>query len=192
MKGLKRAVSLILIAALTLSLAACSGTSEKKFAAWFNEELSPAYDQFVQTEYGKENAPSPDISLMIVSSTYLNYIFDYIAEGKQPERGEVKETDGVYSYVTDTFVQKVEFDTKKTSLRVTNILSLFGEESIQSVTTFTERSGKYYIQHLMPDFKKYCEVCFTAESGEIKQEKRDEIPYSIFGEKIPDTFAKES
>lgn len=192
MNRIKRAVSIILIAALTLSLTACSGLSKEKFGSWFNDELSPAYNAFVQTEYGKANAPSPDLSLMIASSVYLNYIFDYVSKGTQPEKGEIKEEDGVYSYVTDTFIQRVEFDTKKASIRITNILSLFGESATQSITTFTERSGKYYIQYYMPDFKEYYEVCFTAESGEIKHESIDEIPYSIFGEDIPDTFAKEN
>ena len=69
---------------------------------------------------------------------------------------------------------------------------MFGEASISSVTTLREHSGKYYIQYIQPDFSEYYEVCFTAESGEIKHEKLKEIPYSIFAEKIPEAFAKES
>ncbi|MBQ5823200.1 MAG: hypothetical protein IIW48_00160 [Clostridia bacterium] len=192
MNRFKKAVSIILVLVLVLSLAACSGMKKQKFGKWYNEEFSPAYDAFVQTEYGMANAPSPNLSLMIASSAYLNYIFDYIADGTQPEKGEVKEEDGVYSYVTDTFIQKVEFNTQKATIRITNILRLFGESAIQSVTTFTERSGQYYIQHHMPDFKEYYEIRFTAESGEIKRDSTDNIPYSIFEEDIPKTFAKES
>ena len=190
MKKIKKATAIILAVATILCLAAC--TRKEKFGKWYNEELSPAYDAFVQTDYGKENAPSPDISLMITSDKYLNLIFDYIANGTKPEKGEITEEDGAYIYSENTFTQKVEIDEKTTSIRITNTISMFGEASISSVTTLREHSGKYYIQYIQPDFSEYYEVCFTAESGEIKHEKLKEIPYSIFAEKIPETFAKES
>lgn len=192
MKKMKKITALILVAATILCFAACSRTSEKKFGTWFNEEFSPAYDAFVATDYGKEHAPSPDISLMITSDKYLNFIFDYIANGTKPEKGEITEEDGAYIYTENTFTQKVEIDEGTTSIRITNTISMFGEASISSVTTLREHSGKYYIQYLQPDFSEYYEVCFTAESGEVKHERTNKIPYSIFGEKIPDTFAKES
>lgn len=192
MKKMKKTVALILVAASILCFAACSRTSEKKFGTWYNEEFSPAYEAFVKTDYGKENAPAPDISLMITSDLYLNFIFDYITNGTKPEKGEITEEDGAYIYTENTFTQKIEIDESTTSIRITNTISMFGEASISSVTTLRERSGKYYIQYLQPDFSEYYEVCFTAENGEIKHEKTDEIPYSIFGEKIPDTFAKEN
>ncbi len=192
MKSIKKSVALILAVATILCLAACSGTKKQEFGAWYNNELSPAYDAFVQTEYGKKNAPSPNLSLMVVTDKYLNCIFAYINEGKQPEKGEITEEDGAYIYTLQTFKQKVEFDERTTSIRITNSIIMFGSESISSVITFTERSDKYYIQYFQPDFSQYYEVSFTAESGEIKNESKSEIPYSIFGEKIPDTFAKES
>ncbi len=192
MKTIKKSVALILVAAAVFCLAACSGTKKEEFGAWYNNEFSPAYDAFVKTEYGMKNAPSPNLSLMIATDKYLYCIFDYITDGKQPENGKITEEDGAYTYTAKTFKQKVEFDEKTSSIRITNSIVVFGSESISSITTFTERSGKYYIQYFQPDFDQYYEVCFTAESGEVKNESIAEIPYTIFGEKIPDTFAKEN
>lgn len=192
MKKSAKLTALIIVLALVAGLAACSGTSKKEFKTWFNDELTAAYDAFVATEYGKANAPSPDISLMIVSSTYINSVFDYIADGTQPENAEITEENGMYFYKTDTFTQKVELDTKTTSVRVTSFINLLGETMVNSVVTFTERGGEYYIQYLLPEFSNYYEAKFTENNGSVKFENIAQPAYSIFGQDIPAEFAKEN
>lgn len=192
MKRISKITSVIVIAAIMLCFAACSGTKTEEFSAWFNDEFSPAYDAFVQTEAGKTDAPAPDISLMITSDKYLNCVFEYIAKGTQPEKGEISEENGIYTYTENTFSQKIEFDEKTTSIRITDTISFMGETMTKFTVIMSERDGKYYIQYLRPEFSEYYEVCFTADGGEIKHESRNELPYTIFAEDIPKDFAKES
>lgn len=192
MKNIKKAIALILAAATILCFTACSGTKKNEFKTWFHDEVSPAYDAFVKTEYGKANAPAYNLSSIVVSSAYIDYVFDFIANGTKPEKGEITEAEGVYTYKEDTFEQTIEFDEKTTSIRVTHSLVVNGEKSTHLVTTITERSDVYYIQYFWPDFSEYYEISFTAENGEIKHERTNEQPYSIFGEDIPEAFAKES
>ncbi len=190
---MKKLTSLLLIFTLIFTLAACSDTTKKEdFKAWFNDEFVAAYDAFKQTEYGKANAPVSDISLMIISSEYLNSVFDYITDGTQPENAEITETDGVYTYKTAGADYMVELDEKTSSVRITSKMEFMGEERTQFIITLRESKNKYYIQHLAPEFKEYFEVEFTAESGSVKRDSVSENPYSIFADKIPDKFAKEN
>lgn len=188
MKILKKLTALLLAAALVFALASC-GMSNSKLKPWFNDEFSVAYDTCFKDD---KAAPFPDISLMLTSSSYLNSVFDYITDGTQPEAAEITEEDGAYVYKAQSFTQKVEIDKSSSSVRVTSFMEFNGEARTNFIVTMREHKGTYYIQYLSPDFSTYHEVSFTAESGNIKSESRNDIPYSIFGEKIPDTFAKEN
>ena len=192
MKKALKAASIILAIATVICLAACSGTKKEDLSSWFNDEFSPAYDAFVLTDSGKENAPAPDISLLITSDKYINCVFDYIADGTKPDGAEITEEDGAYTYTEETFSQKVEFDEKTSSIRITKTMGSADEARTDFIAVFSERNGKYYIQYILPEFSEYYEVCFTADGGEIRHERLKEIPYTIFGEKIPDNFAKEN
>jgi uncharacterized lipoprotein YehR (DUF1307 family) len=188
MKKLKRLTSLILAVALVFTLASC-GMSKSKLKPWFNDEFSVAYDTCFKDD---KSAPFPDISLMLTSSSYLNSVFDYITDGTQPEAAEITEEDGVYIYKAQSFTQKVEIDKSSSAIRITSLMEFNGEAKTNFIVTMREHKGTYYIQYLWPDFSTYYEVSFTAETSSVKYENRKDIPFSIFGEKIPDTFAKEN
>ncbi len=189
---MKKLTSLLLIFALIFTLAACSGTKKEDFKSWFNDEFITAYDAFKQTEYGKANAPVSDISLMIISSEYLNGVFDYITDGTQPKNAEITEADGIYTYKTAGSDYMVELDEKTASVRITSVMEFMGEKRTQFIVTLRESKNKYYIQYLAPEFKEYFEVEFTAENGSVRRDSVSENPYSIFADKIPDKFAKEN
>ncbi len=188
---MKKLTSILVIFALIFTLAACSGTKKEDFKTWFNDEFVTAYDAFVKTEYGKANAPVPGISLMIISSDYLNDVFDYIADGTQPKNAEITEKDGVYTRTTAGNDYIVELNEKTTSVKITAKMEFMGEERTQFVVNMRESKGKYYIQYLAPEFSEYFEIEFTAENGSVKRDSVSELPYSIFADKIPDKFAKE-
>ena len=188
MKILKKLTAFLLAAALVFTLASC-GMSKSKLKPWFNDEFSVAYDTCFKDD---KAAPFPDISLMLTSSSYLNSVFDYITDGTQPEAAEITEEDGAYVYKAQSFTQKVEIDESSSSVKVTSLMEFNGETKTNFIVTMRENKGTYYIQYLSPEFSTYYEVSFTAETSSVKYESRNDIPYTIFGEKIPDTFAKEN
>ncbi|MBQ3498099.1 MAG: hypothetical protein IJA87_03115 [Clostridia bacterium] len=188
MKIFKKLTALLLAVATVFTLASC-GMTKSKLKPWFNDEFSVAYNTCFKDN---KEAPFPDISLMLTSSSYLNSVFDYITDGTQPEAAEITEEDGVYIYKAQSFTQKVELDKSTSSVRVTSLMEFNGEAKTNFIVTMREHKNTYYIQYLSPEFSTYYEVSFTAETSSIKYESRKDIPYTIFGEKIPDTFAKEN
>ncbi len=188
MKIFKKSTAFFLAAALIFTLASC-GMTKSKLKPWFNDEFSVAYDTAFKDD---KDAPFPDISLMLTSSSYLNSVFDYITDGTQPEAAEITEEDGAYIYKAQSFTQKVEIDKGSSSVRVTSFIDFMGEVRTNFIVTMREHKGTYYIQYLSPEFSTYYEVSFTSETSSVKYENRKDIPYTIFGEKIPDTFAKEN
>ena len=191
-KKIAIAVAVVAVIGVIVGIILTQGMKKEDFGKWYNEEFSPAYDAFVQTETDKEVVPAIDVSSIIVSDQYLKDVFNYITEEKQPEAGEITEENGVYTYTNKSFRQEIEFDEKTTSIRINHFIGVAGYERLHITATLTERNDMYYIQYLFPDLSTYYELCFTAEGGEIKRETRSEIPYSIFAEEIPDTFAKEN
>ena len=191
MKKVKRAVCALTALALVLALPACGKTKLKKFDDWFNNSLTPAYASFVQTEDGAA-APSPTISLLLASDKYVNCVFDYIENKTQPENGKITEENGVYTYAYGTFSQVFEFDPSTTSIKITMLQSDAGESRTEFVIVLTERSSRFYIQYLTPDFEEYYELSFTAKGGSVRfVSPCSELPYSIFAQDIPSDFAKE-
>lgn len=188
MNMFKKLTALFLAVATVFSFASC-GMSKSKLKPWFNDEFSVAYDTCFKDN---KEAPFPDISLMLTSSSYLNSVFDYIIDGTQPEAAEITEEDGAYIYKAKSFTQKVELDKSSSSVRVTSFIDFMGEVRTNFIVTMREHKGTYYIQYLAPEFSTYYEVSFTDETSSVKYENRKDIPYTIFGEKIPDTFAKEN
>ena len=188
MKIFKKLTALFLAVALVFTLASC-GMSKSKLKTWFNDEFSVAYDTAFKDD---KNAPFADISLMLTSSSYLNSVFDYITDGTQPEAAEITKEDGAYIYKAQSFTQKVEIDKSSSSIRVTSFMEFMGETRTNFIVTMREHKGTYYIQYLSPEFSTYYEVSFTSETSSVKYANRNNIPYTIFDEKIPDTFAKEN
>lgn len=188
MKIFKKLTALFLAVALVFTLASC-GMSKSKLKTWFNDEFSVAYDTAFKDD---KTAPFADISLMLTSSSYLNSVFNYITDGTQPEAAEITKEDGAYIYKAQSFTQKVEIDRSSSSIRVTSFMDFMGESRTNFIVTMREHKGTYYIQYLSPEFSTYYEVSFTSETSSVKYVSRNNIPYTIFGEKIPDTFAKEN
>ncbi len=195
MKNAKKITALFLAAIMLLSLAACGGkysvSKITDFKDWFNLALVPDYNSFIKTE-GAKNAEFGSISLMISSDTYINYIFDYIESGAQPEEGKVTEENGAYIYKTNEFKQRVEFDTKKSAIKVTSLAEFMGESKTQAIAVFMQEKNEYFIQYYWADFGELHEMRFTKDSGSSTVKTGcSELPYSIFASDIPADFAKE-
>ena len=193
---MKKLLSILLAAVMLLSFAACGEEFKLKedadFKAWFNESLVPAYNGYIASETANGDA-FPSVSLMLASDAYIGYIFDYICDGVYPEDGEITEENGVYSYACNEFRQSVEFNADKRALRVTMYTEMMGESRTEFIAVFAEKKGEFYIQYLMPTFGEYTEMCFTAEGGSFSLDVgRNEMPFDIFTDDIPDNFAKET
>lgn len=188
----KRFAAVSIAAALVLALAACSAVkSEGDFEKWYTEKLSPAYDSFMETD-DAEDAPCAGIDGYIANEEYLMRVFSFMKDGKQPETGEVKKSDGAYYYTLNEVTQKIEFNEKTDSVKITQTLNVADESSVDFITVFSERNGKFYIQNYLPEFGELSEIEFTAKGGRCATVSRDTSPeYDIFTDDVPNGFAKE-
>lgn len=193
---MKKLLALSLVFVMLFSFAACGEDikvkTEADFKTWFNEGLVPAYEGYINSETANENA-FPSVSLMLASDAYIGYVFDYICDGVYPEKGEILEENGVYSYSYGEFRQTFEFNADKRAVRVTMYTEMMGDSRTEFVAVFAEKKGVFYIQYIMPTFSEYTEMCFTAEGGTFLLEVgRNEMPFDIFTDDIPKNFAKEN
>lgn len=194
MKKITKAISIILVCVFLFSLAACTKSYKvrrnRDFADWFNLAFTPTYDSFVKTDDAKD-APAPNATLLLASDKYINCVFDYMKDKKQPENGEVTEADGVYTYSYGAFKQTFEFDAKTSSIRV-KMIQIMGEEDwTEFEATITQRGNKFYVQYIQPDFNDYTEIEFTSDGGSVLREYSSEkAGNSIFAQDIPENFAK--
>ncbi len=191
MKKFIKLTSLLLIAAIVMALAACSGTKKEDFKEWFSGEFSPAFEAFAQTDYAKENLPMPSLSMIVGSVDKLDSVLGFISEGKQPEGTEIKENGNTYTYASDGYNYSVEINPDNSALRITSELEFLGEARTEFTVTLRESKGTYYIQYFSPGFNDYFEIKFKEDSGSVMRESISEIPYSIFEDKTPDKFAEE-
>ncbi len=193
---MKKALSVILSLALLLSLSACSGSPKVRkdadFKEWFNSALSPAYEAFTAAQAGKQ-APYPTITMMIASDTYINACFDYMETGKQPQDAEITEENGVYTYKSGNFKQRIEFNKKLSAIKLTMLHDFSGESRTQFSVVFREDGGEYFIQYFWTEFNELHEIRFNKKGGSVLV-KTDctKLDYSIFTNDIPKSFAKES
>ncbi|MBQ6931928.1 MAG: hypothetical protein IJN38_07360 [Clostridia bacterium] len=193
---MKKVIALFLALVMLVSFAACGEEYKLKedadFKVWFNEALVPAYEGYINSDTANENA-FPSISLMLASDAYIGYIFDYICNDVYPENGEITEENGVYNYSYNEFRQSFEFNADKRALKVTMYMEMMGDSRKEFVAVFAEKKGEFYIQYLMPTFSEYTEMCFTAQGGTYSLDvDRNEMPFDIFTDDIPDNFAKEN
>lgn len=189
---IKRLAAASVVAALILALTACSSVKgESDFEKWYTEKLSPAYDSFMETDDADE-APCADIEGYIANGEYIMRVFSFIKDGKQPEKGEIKKSDGAYYYTLNEVTQKIEFNEKTDSVKVTQTLTIAGEAAVDFITVFSERNGKFYIQNYLPEFGELSEIEFTARGGRCATVSSDTLPeHDIFSDDVPNGFAKE-
>ena len=191
MKKITKLTSLLLVAVIILALAACSGTKKEDFKEWFSSEFSPAFDEFAQTDYAKENLPMPSLSMIVGSVDRLDSVLGFISEGKQPEGAEIKEDGNNYKYITDEYNYTVEINPENSALKITSELEFLGEKRTEFTVTLREYKNEYFIQYFSPGFNDYFEIRFTKDSGSVMRNNAAEIPCDIFNDKVSDNFAEE-
>lgn len=191
MKKFKRITALIMALVLAVSLCSCSKSGEK-MTEWFNE-VSTAYDGYLASE-DSATAVSPSVSLLVASDLYLKSVLEFI-DGKTDfgDDVEITEEDGVYTYKSGYFRQKIEIDKKIPAVKVEMIQEFLGDGTTEFITVITEKDGEYFIQQHLVEFGEYYEIRFTKDGGNTTTKTNCyEMPYSIFEGEIPESFAKEN
>ena len=191
MKVLKKTTALILMLVLAVSLCSCSKSGEK-MTGWF-DEVSTAYDGYLASADG-ESAISPSVSLLVASDIYLKSVLEFM-DGKTDfgEDVEITEEDGIYTYKSGYFKQKIEIDKKTPAIKVEMIQEFLGSGTTEFITVITEKGGEYFIQQHLVEFGEYYEIRFTKDGGSTTTKTGCyEMPYSIFNGEIPENFAKEN
>lgn len=154
---------------------------------WFADSFCPAFTSYIE-KTNSEVVPAFSIDTLVISPDYLTYCTSYIDHGIQPPEGEITESNGVYAYTKEGFTQKYEFDEASCSLKITTERN--GTQISQLI--ITERDGKFYMQFVENDFGNYSETVFDSEDGVCAvKDFSGELPYTIFGNEIPENFAAE-
>lgn len=189
---MKKFICVALSAVLLVVLASCSGgkTEVEDFSVWFDRELVPTYDSYV--EAGEGQATFISIQSMLTSDKCIKACFAYMADGTMPENAQISEENGVYIYREGDYYQTFEFNKETAAIQVKMVNEFMGESQTEFEAVFRQSGDEFYIQYLMPIFGEYHELCFTADGGrEAYELEKYELEYSILTEDIPEDFAKE-